>query len=216
MYPGMGPNRGQRPGFPPPHQTPQMMQNLSGRPPFPPRMTPYGPTQPRNNGGMRNNGSSRSGGLLSKILGGRGGSGAQAAVNTATNAATESRAAGGAGILQTITNPTNISGFLTNTQKFLNTAGQIGPMVQQYGPMVKNIPSMWKLYRGLKNMSSTTEEKEEESESSSPSPIKDSPPSMSAMKTKKEKSVTMESLEDQPTQQPPKKAGGQSVPKLYV
>ncbi|MBX4383373.1 YqfQ family protein, partial [Mycobacterium tuberculosis] len=74
------------------------------------------------------------------------------------------------------------------------------------------IPSMWKLYRGLKNMSSTTEE----NESSSPSPIKDSHPSMSAMKTKKEKSVTMESLEDQPTQQPPKKAGGQSVPKLYV
>ncbi|MBD7935830.1 hypothetical protein H9655_02205 [Cytobacillus sp. Sa5YUA1] len=212
----MGPNRGQRPGFPPPHQTPQMMQNFSGRPPFPPNMTPYGPNQPRNSGGMRNNGSPRSGGLLSKILGGRGGSGGQAVVNTATNAATGSRAAGGAGILQTLTNPTNISGFLTNTQKFLNTAGQIAPMVQQYGPMVKNIPSMWKLYRGLKNMNSTTEEKEEEIESSSLSPIKDSQPSPSAVKTKKEKSVTVESLEDEPIQQPPTKASGQSIPKLYV
>ena len=63
-------------------------------------------------------------------------------------------AARGGSILQTLTNPASINGFLTNTQKVLNTAQQIGPLVQQvqqYGPIVKNIPAMWRLYKGLKD-----------------------------------------------------------------
>ena len=38
-------------------------------------------------------------------------------------------------LLKSFTNPSAINGFLTNTQKVLNTAQQVGPMVNQYGPL---------------------------------------------------------------------------------
>ena len=63
-----------------------------------------------------------------------------------------------------------IMGFLNNTQQVLKTAQSIGPMVQQfqqYGSLVKNIPAMWKLYRGLKNSPDASEEKAKSSSKSS-------------------------------------------------
>ena len=70
------------------------------------------------------------------------GAGAAAAATTATS--------GGGGVLQSLVNPANITTMLNNTQRVLQAAESIGPLVQQYGPLVKNIPSMWKLYQGLK------------------------------------------------------------------
>lgn len=46
-------------------------------------------------------------------------------------------------------NPDSISRFLGQTQQILRTTQQIGGMVQQYGPIVKNLPALWKIYRGL-------------------------------------------------------------------
>ncbi|WP_080845033.1 VrrA/YqfQ family protein [Cytobacillus gottheilii] len=103
------------------------------------------------------------GGLLAKILGGGGNKAGGAAGLLGSRTAGGAGAASSGGFLQTLTNPAAISGFLNNTQKVLHTANQIGPMVQQYGPMVKNLPAMWKLYRGLKDMpdaDDTTEETE--------------------------------------------------------
>ncbi|WP_062355796.1 VrrA/YqfQ family protein [Bacillus kwashiorkori] len=53
----------------------------------------------------------------------------------------------------------NISKFLGQTQQVLRTVQQVGPMVQQYGPIIKNLPALWKLYRGLSadNTDSETE-----------------------------------------------------------
>lgn len=59
-------------------------------------------------------------------------------------------------LLQSLTDPNAISSFLNNTQQVLQAAQQIGPMVSQYGPVIRNIPAMWKLYRGLKNAVSET------------------------------------------------------------
>ena len=88
------------------------------------------------------------GGFLSKLLG----KGKQMGqVSGATRSIGAQQVAGGGSILKSFTNPSAINGFLTNTQKVLNTAQQVGPMINQYGPLVKNIPVMWKLYRGLKN-----------------------------------------------------------------
>ena len=88
------------------------------------------------------------GGFLSKLLG----KGKQMGqVSGATRSIGTQQVAGGGSILKSFTNPSAINGFLTNTQKVLNTAQQVGPMINQYGPLVKNIPVMWKLYRGLKN-----------------------------------------------------------------
>lgn len=69
-------------------------------------------------------------------------------------------------------NPGTIQTFLNNTQQVLKTAQQIGPIVQQYGPIVKNLPAMWKLYKGFQSSSeesATNESIEQETESTSSS-----------------------------------------------
>lgn len=65
--------------------------------------------------------------------------------------------------LKSLANPENLSSILGNVQKTLKMAESVVPMVQQYGPLVKNLPAMWKLYSELKNSGgSETEEKETE------------------------------------------------------
>ncbi|GER66920.1 hypothetical protein BpJC7_08760 [Weizmannia acidilactici] len=87
------------------------------------------------------------GGLLSRLFQ-RGGQ--NAAMNPA-NAFQRGAAGGGGSLLKSIANPNSISSFLNNTQNVIKTAQQVGPMIQQYGPLIKNLPAMWKMYRGLKN-----------------------------------------------------------------
>ena len=97
------------------------------------------------------------GGFLSKLLG----KGKQIGkVSGATRSLGAQQVAGGGSIMKSLTNPSAINGFLTNTQKVLSTAQQVGPMINQYGPLVKNIPVMWKLYRGLKNAPDLTSDDE--------------------------------------------------------
>lgn len=108
----------------------------------------------------------RGGGLLSRLLGGFNGSGARQGIQP-FGGLNQGQAARGAGFLKSLTEPNTINHFLTNTQKVLNTANQVGPLVQQYGPIVKNLPMMWKLYRGLKDAPELNEKKEE-SDSSTP------------------------------------------------
>ena len=91
----------------------------------------------------------RGGGLLSRLLGQVNQTGARQGFNPLSFGTQQ--AARGGGLLKSLTNPGTINSFLTNTQKVLNTAQQVGPLVNQYGPIVKNIPMMWKLYRGLKD-----------------------------------------------------------------
>lgn len=88
----------------------------------------------------RNPQSRQGGGLLSKILGkgSRGqGNGFSGLIPGGGNE--PARGASGGGIMKTLTDPTALNGFLTNTQKVLNTAQQFGPMIQQYGPLVRNL-----------------------------------------------------------------------------
>jgi hypothetical protein len=125
-----------------------------------------GPMMGRNPGQMmgRNQGS-KGGGLLAKILG----RGNQKGGNFSGAVPTMSRAtsSGSGGLLQTLTNPQTLNGFLNNTQTILKTAQQLGPVIQQYGPIVRNLPSLWKLYRGLKEATSDTTENSEASQSES-------------------------------------------------
>ena len=132
-----------------PRMTPHHFGPSNGRPPVNPMMGGGRgrPPQMRQGGG---------GGLLSKLLNKGGQGGARQGMN-AIQAFGPQNAAGGGSLLKTLTNPSSINGFLANTQKVLSTAQQVGPMIQQYGPMVKNIPVMWKLYRGFKNAPDLTE-----------------------------------------------------------
>ena len=113
------------------------------------------------------------GGILSRLLGQgtqRGGAG-MPNLNLGNAAASTTRASGGGGVLQTLTNPGAINGFLNNTQQALKAAQSFGPMIQQYGPMVRNLPSMWKLYRGLKDLPNHDESSVEPKTETKTSPI---------------------------------------------
>ncbi len=60
-----------------------------------------------------------------------------------------------------ILNPESISRFLGQTQQVIRAGQQISTMVQQYGPLIRNLPALWKIYRGLK-MDDSEEETEEQ------------------------------------------------------
>ena len=116
------------------------------------------------------------------------------------------------GIIQSLLNPGNVNSFLSNTQQMLQTAQQLGPMFQQYGPMVKNIPSLWKLYRGLKDMSDAPEENTDDIESTDETDI---PEAEAPVKSKKKKKAPVE-LSDDEEKQNIAPAQSRSKPKLYI
>jgi hypothetical protein len=158
--------------------------------------------QMQGRGRGRGQGRRNGGGLLSKILGGKKQSN-QLADHGGMRAA--STGTGGVGsILQTLSNPESISGFLNNTQQVLNTVQSIGPMIQQYGPIVKNLPMMWKLYKGFKDL--PTEEKVEET--ATETPIKADKPVL----TETEPVKTVNPEKDQTRNRPNRT----STPKLYI
>ncbi|MFF2456629.1 VrrA/YqfQ family protein [Peribacillus simplex] len=95
-------------------------------------------------------------GLLSKILGKSKQKGASPnlfAPAASTNKSS-SRSSGG-GILETLKNPDSLNNMLSNTQKVLQAAEQFTPMVEQYGPVIKNLPSMWKVFRSISSADET-------------------------------------------------------------
>ncbi|MFE8695410.1 VrrA/YqfQ family protein [Cytobacillus sp. FJAT-53684] len=190
-----GPRMPFRGGMPPQ----PFMHTMQGPPPMGQMMKGAAPQ-------MRQGG----GGLLAKLMGGGNQArGIAGAAGTASRAAGTS-GSGAGGILKALSNPSSINGFLANTQKVLNTAQQVGPMVQQYGPLVKNIPSMWKLYKGLKNADSEpTAVDEKKLEESSPSP------SAKTKTTSKRESKTID-IDNSTAPTIEKSSNGLSIPKLYV
>jgi hypothetical protein len=149
------------------------------------------------------------GGLLSKILGkkGPGGMGGLAG---------PTRAAGSSGsLMQTLSNPGGLTGFLNNTQQILKTAQTVGPMLQQYGPLIKNLPAMWKLYKGLKDVPSKTEEtkdsKPENNHTEMNSKIEEKEQPKSIKKTTSQKKGQLTN-----NKQTQRRQKGASIPKLYI
>ncbi|WP_227395130.1 YqfQ family protein [Jeotgalibacillus aurantiacus] len=58
----------------------------------------------------------------------------------------------GTGVLSGLTKNLSldsIQSFAGNAQKMINSANQFMPLIHQYGPLIKNFPAMWKLYRSL-------------------------------------------------------------------
>jgi hypothetical protein len=98
----------------------------------------------------------KGGGLLAKLLGKRNAApqGGMFSINPSNMTAPVAKGS----FLQSLGDPSYVSGLLSNTQQVLKAAQQITPMVQQYGPLVRNIPAIWKLYRGLKDATNENEE----------------------------------------------------------
>ncbi|MBS4191321.1 hypothetical protein KHA94_14115 [Bacillus sp. FJAT-49705] len=200
-------------GFRPPGGPSQMRPNspMTGgefRPPGgPSQMMPNSPMMgggSRPPGGPSQMRSGRGGGLLAKLFGRGNQSLGMAAgpMQTASRAMGSGAANTGGGILKSLSNPAAINGFLTNSQKVLSTAQQFGPMFQQYGPIVKNIPSMWKAFRGL---TSSTDKSAGDNVRKN---------NNSSIKTTKEKKNEIP-IEKLPIQNVKKEKKGQSKPKIF-
>ncbi|WP_342432338.1 VrrA/YqfQ family protein [Neobacillus sp. FSL H8-0543] len=192
----------------------QMMGPFGGGGPMmgPPRQYSANPRMGQMMG--RSQGRRSGGGLLSKILGGKS-TGSQFGGLGGMQAAGRSASSSGGGIgsiLKTLSNPNGINGFLNNTQQILQHAQSLGPMIQQYGPLVKNLPAMWRLYKGLKDAPSA--ETAVESTSKDPE-AKESVQSITTGKKKrpKKKTSTQVEAEDNKKQNSHR---GSSLPKLYI
>jgi len=147
-------------------------------------------------------GAPRSGGILSSLFGRGGG----AAGNAATAARSVTGAAGAAA-----QGGASLTNIMNGTQKVLAAGERIVPMVrqvQQYGPLIKNLPSMWKMYRGLKAADTAADSAETET------------PAVDDISTVQKETASAASL---PTEEemikkaaPKSSAPKPSVPKLFI
>lgn len=83
--------------------------------------------------------------------------------------------------------------------------------IQQVGPLVKNLPAMWKLYRGLKNAPDEDEQENRElsSKDKKPAPAKEKKSNRQA-----ERNAASQAAESKNDEKRPEK--GASVPKLFI
>lgn len=143
-------------------------------------------------------------GVLQKILR-RGSRGAQTGARAALPATTSS--SGGVSLLD----------MLNHTQSALRAAESFMPMVQEYGPMVKNLPSMFKMMKALKDINFDDDDEETASETEAKDENQDKDKDKSE---EGDKSLTLISKEEKaPLQQKPKKSAsgsGKSLPKMYI
>jgi len=117
----------------------------------------------------------------------------------------------GSGLLQGLTNPQRISNVLRQTQQFLQAAQQITPMIQQYGPIVRNLPSFLKIYREMKaggNEGTDPADGEPAEGSKEPNPEGEDPSGEEKQKDGKRKNGKKKRTKRMETKP--------SVPKLYI
>ncbi|MDQ0218283.1 hypothetical protein ELQ35_12675 [Peribacillus cavernae] len=98
------------------------------------------------------------GGLLSKLLGK---SKQQSPSPVSFFSRPQAQPVVSGGFIAGLKNPGTITTMLANTQKMLTAAERLGPMVQEYGPLIKNLPAMWKIYRSMKDSEDSTGAKNE-------------------------------------------------------
>ena len=217
-FPARGGMPQQMPGFGRNHMRPMMNPSRMGNSGFGNMGMTRSPIGANAARGMRRPTRNNGGGLLAKLLGKGNNQVAQPGGLLFGNAGRSAAPATSGGLLKSLTDPTAITGFLNNTQRVLNTAQQVGPLVQQYGPLVKNLPAMWKLYRGLNAASSEDENKEDLDEKSEISEQK------TESKNSRKRSVSKNTEAEEEAEESvieideiaPKKLKGKSVPKIYV
>ncbi len=165
--------------------------------------------------GLGGNSGGGGGGLLAKLLGR---TGARSIGNMGGLGQLANTGAGGglgqlanAGTLQQLINPNNLTGMLGNVQKALKMAEGVMPMVQQYGPLVRNMPAMLKLYNELKNVDDDDETDSESTEEAKMEEVE----SDSAAEGNTKKKVKKAIPKPKATEAEEKPAGG-SAPKLYI
>ncbi|MFJ7637230.1 VrrA/YqfQ family protein [Peribacillus sp. NPDC097264] len=223
--PGPGfqqPNNGPRMQQPRPFRGPQYPNSNPFQPMRPPQGRPQGPPGPQQGfrGGAPFNQQQRpeqqlpkKEGILAKLLG-RSKQQNAAPPNLfapANSTTTSSSRSSGGGILENLTKPDSLNNMLNNTQKVLQAAEQFTPMVQQYGPVIKNLPSMWKVFRSISSSEETEKPAEENTNLTTSPKIQEPEPAVNSDKPKIELNVepAAEAL-------PKKTRNRSSGPKLYI
>ena len=211
--PMMGPRRGMN------QPNPFMMQRPQRIPNMPVRNFPSVRSGRRSLGGRRGSGN----GLLSRITGNQGpanrGAGGLlsrllgSASGGAGNMATGFEGAARGGLLQSVSQPNGLVNFLNQTQNVLQAASQIQPLIEQYGPLVRNLPAMWKLYRSLK--SDSNDESKEDDETKEEIIEKDTVKQSKSVKQSKKKSKKKPKKKNK-TRRSKKGSSRNPGPKLYV
>lgn len=195
------------------------------RGPFPGRMDPRFMQQPRftSTGPMMGRAQQMNrggGGLLAKILGRGQQAGGLQGINaggfSGIQSATRASGAGAGSFLKTLSNPSAINGFLNNTQHVLKTAQSIGPMIQQYGPLVRNLPAMWKIYRGFKDATSESEAAETSSEQPKEDEKEEKEKGEKESRPKNDTKNKKPKKNQKAASKPMNKNNGESIPKLYI
>lgn len=74
--------------------------------------------------------------------------------------------------------------WLDQARQVMATAEQMRPLIDQYGPLVKNLPAMWKLYRAVQSMPDPDSKDEQTNE----------PPKKESAPPKRESKRTAESV----------------------
>ncbi|AEH47196.1 VrrA/YqfQ family protein [Parageobacillus thermoglucosidasius] len=98
-------------------------------------------------------------------------------------------------------------GILTNAQKMLGIAQNVMPMVQQYGPLIKNLPAMVRIWKELK----TTDQEENGAEKNIPGNKKKTSSSSKSKRRTVPKTKTSENKRSASSKTP-----RPSTPKLYI
>lgn len=100
-------------------------------------------------------------------------------------------------------------GMLTNIQKMLGIAQNVMPMVQQYGPLIKNLPAMIRIWKELKPADEENEQKEDKTEKNIQKNKKQTSSSSKKRTAPKAKTDENKSPESAKIPRP-------STPKLYI
>ncbi|MED4876273.1 VrrA/YqfQ family protein, partial [Anoxybacillus geothermalis] len=118
--------------------------------------------------------------------------------NTAANAATTANTGGG------------LIGMLNNVQKMLGIAQNVVPMVQQYGPLIRNLPAMIRIFRELK----PADEKEENPTQPERAPAEEAKRKSGGQAAKKR--PVPRPKREEPAEKRTPAAPKPSTPKLYI
>jgi hypothetical protein len=114
----------------------------------------------------------------------------------------------------------NLGGMLGNIQQGLKVAETVTPMIQQYGPLIKNIPAMISMYKEIMSSNSTDSSKNESSKNPKKTKKKakqgqtKKSAHSSKQKSKKQQPPSKKIISNKKSKSPTKIRS--SAPKLYI
>lgn len=100
-----------------------------------------------------------------------------------------------------------LSNTLNNVQQVLKVVQSAAPIVQQYGPVIKNLPTMYRMYKAMKNIDNEDEPSDHEQTNEQLVEESIAP---------KQNSNTNDNNESTDPKDYHRKSNGQSTPKLFI